>query len=81
MPGLRIADDAFAVAVRAQALVVATDWPDFLSLDLPALLASMRGDLFVDGRNLFDPLAVIEAGFRYEGVGRVAPALDHSLQS
>jgi len=32
--------------------------------------AAMRTPLFVDGRNMLDPLAVRAAGFAYEGVGR-----------
>ncbi len=32
----------------------------------------MAGNLLVDGRNLFDPGAVRDAGLIYEGVGRAA---------
>ena len=32
----------------------------------------MRGDLLVDGRNLYDPAAVRDAGLVYEGIGRAA---------
>jgi hypothetical protein len=31
----------------------------------------MRGDLIVDGRNIFDPEKVRAAGLRYLGIGRV----------
>ena len=30
----------------------------------------MRGDLLLDGRNLFDPAQVRQAGLRYHGIGR-----------
>ena len=30
----------------------------------------MRGDLLVDGRNLYDPADVRAAGLLYEGIGR-----------
>jgi hypothetical protein len=30
----------------------------------------MRGDLLLDGRNLYDPASVFAAGLRYEGMGR-----------
>ena len=35
-----------------------------------ALAASMRGNLFVDGRNFLDPERARAAGLVYEGVGR-----------
>jgi hypothetical protein len=53
-------------------VVVATDWPQFLGLDLVRLRGEARGDLFFDGRNDFDPVAVERAGFRYVGIGRSA---------
>jgi hypothetical protein len=34
----------------------------------------MRGTLFVDGRNVFDPLKAASVGFEYVGVGRSEPA-------
>jgi hypothetical protein len=33
----------------------------------------MRGNVIVDGRNVFDPAKVRAAGLRYVGVGRVKP--------
>jgi UDPglucose 6-dehydrogenase len=32
----------------------------------------MRGNLVVDGRNLYDPARVRDAGLVYEGIGRAA---------
>jgi len=50
--------------------VLVTEWPEFKELDLSVLAGSMRGDLLVDGRNLFDPAVVRAAGLLYEGIGR-----------
>ncbi len=69
-PDIRIRHSAAAAAIGADAIVLATEWPQFLSLDLAALRATTRGDLFFDGRNIFDPDRVQEAGFRYLGIGR-----------
>jgi UDPglucose 6-dehydrogenase len=33
----------------------------------------MRQGVIFDGRNLFDPQQMIEAGFEYFGIGRGAP--------
>jgi len=81
-PDIRIRHSAAAAAVGADAIVLATEWPQFLTLDLAALRATTRGDLFFDGRNNFDPDRVQEAGFRYLGIGRrsaVSPFVPASL--
>jgi UDPglucose 6-dehydrogenase len=69
-PQIRIAPDALGAVAGADAVVVATDWPQFLTLDLEQLAQRMRGDLFFDGRNLFDPASVARARLRYAGIGR-----------
>ena len=60
------------VADGADAVVLVTEWKEFGELDLAALAASMRGNLFVDGRNFLDPDRTRAAGLVYEGVGRPA---------
>ncbi len=70
LDGVRLVDAPEAVADRADAVVLLTEWPEYLGLDLAGLRAGMRGDLFIDGRNLFDPAAVARAGLVYEGIGR-----------
>ncbi len=77
-PSLVVASDPYAAADRADAVVLVTEWPDYLALDLTELRTRMRGDLVLDGRNLLDPRAVEAAGLRYEGVGR-APLTRESL--
>jgi UDPglucose 6-dehydrogenase len=74
-PGLRLLDDPYEVADRADALVITTDWPDYLSLDFPRLAARMRGDYLLDARNMFDPSVVEAAGLGYECIGRHRPVV------
>jgi nucleotide sugar dehydrogenase len=69
--GVRVAKDVYAAALEAEALVVATDWPEFLDLDWRRVRATMRGALLLDGRNCLDPSVLAEAGFVYEGIGRL----------
>lgn len=69
-PDVRVAGSAIEAAWQADAIVLATDWQEFLGLDLVALRGETRGDLFFDGRNIFDPGVVEAAGFRYRGIGR-----------
>lgn len=68
--GVRMVDDPQAVADRADAVVLLTEWPQYLALDLGGLRERMRGEVFIDGRNMFDPATVADAGLVYEGVGR-----------
>jgi UDPglucose 6-dehydrogenase len=49
--------------------VLVTEWPEFLTLDWHAVAAAMKGDVVIDGRNAFDPVAVAAAGLEYEGIG------------
>jgi nucleotide sugar dehydrogenase len=69
-PGLRIVGDPYQAADRADAVVLMTEWPDYLALDLDRLRSRMRGTLVIDGRNLLDPTAVEAAGLSYQGIGR-----------
>lgn len=47
----------------ADAVVVATDWPEFGTLDLAAARRVMRGDMFIDGRGIVDRKLATQAGF------------------
>jgi len=54
----------------AEALIVATEWKDFASVDLAEVKARMHTPMIFDGRNLFDPYTMRELGFVYRGIGR-----------
>jgi UDPglucose 6-dehydrogenase len=70
--GVDFKSTAQEAATGADAVVLVTEWPEFGELDLRALAGAMRGNLLIDGRNVFDPAAVREAGLAYEGIGRAA---------
>ncbi|MCZ8058427.1 MAG: UDP-glucose 6-dehydrogenase, partial [Microcystis sp. LE19-12.2C] len=52
------------------ALVVVTEWQEFLRLDYGKMVKTMREPVLIDGRNFLDPAVVTAAGFRYLGIGR-----------
>jgi UDPglucose 6-dehydrogenase len=54
----------------ADALLIVTEWPEFRSVDWKKLKGKMKQALVFDGRNLFDPLKMKEAGVEYYGIGR-----------
>jgi UDPglucose 6-dehydrogenase len=66
--------DAFDAAQGADALVVITEWNEFRALSPIRLREAMRGRVLVDLRNVYDPIAVRQAGFDYHCVGRADTA-------
>ncbi len=70
--GARIAfaKSAYLAATDADALLVLTEWEEFAALDLERLRARMKQPILLDGRNLFSPQQMKDAGFIYYSVGR-----------
>jgi UDPglucose 6-dehydrogenase len=54
----------------AHALLVLTEWPQFSLLDLELTRQVMRYPIVIDGRNLFCPKKMADAGFHYYSMGR-----------
>ena len=67
---LQFAASADAALHDAVALVIVTEWTAFRSPDLERMKATLREAIIFDGRNIFDPEAMAEAGFEYFGIGR-----------
>ena len=62
--------DPYMVAREADALVIATDWPEFKSLDFDSIKSIMKKPVIIDGKNMLDDKEMVERGFLYFGVGR-----------
>jgi len=54
----------------ADSLVIVTEWKAFRSPDFDRLKAQLSESLIFDGRNIYDPVALAELGFKYYGIGR-----------
>jgi UDPglucose 6-dehydrogenase len=65
-----IETNADMLADKCDALVLVTDWKEFLKLDLPKVAKLMHNPLIIDGRNFLNREAVQAAGIRYIGMGR-----------
>ncbi len=63
-------EDPYAVLDQADGLFIVTEWKMFRSPNLEEIKRRLRGDLIFDGRNIFDPGAVKQAGLAYYGIGR-----------
>ncbi len=70
MGGLQLADSALGAVTNADAVVLVTEWPEFIELDWNVVAQAMRGTLVIDGRNALDAPAIQAAGLTYEGIGR-----------
>ena len=63
-------DDMNKVPEGCDALVIATEWPEFKKLDLQRARKSMTHPILFDGRNLFEPAEMEALGFIYKSIGR-----------
>jgi UDPglucose 6-dehydrogenase len=70
LTGIDFADNSYAAADAADALVIVTEWDEFRALDLDRIAAAMRGKVLVDLRNVYDREDAEQAGLTYHGVGR-----------
>ncbi|MCW3476895.1 UDP-glucose dehydrogenase family protein [Limobrevibacterium gyesilva] len=68
--GVTYCHDALDAAAGADALVVVTEWNEFRALAPARLRTAMRGSVLVDLRNVYDPVAMTQAGFSYHAIGR-----------
>jgi UDPglucose 6-dehydrogenase len=68
--GLKLASSALEAAENAEALILATEWPEFQAIDFERVRKTMHTPIIFDGRNLFEPRTMKQLGFTYHGVGR-----------
>jgi UDPglucose 6-dehydrogenase len=81
VPGLAIVESALDVFRGSDAVIVATEWPEFSEVDLMEARSLVRHPLLFDGRNLLDPKRATAAGFEYRGVGRPSTGGDGRSES
>ena len=69
-PGLTYAEAPMDAIEGADALVIVTEWKSFRSPDFERIKRSLKQPVVFDGRNLFDPARMREAGIEYFAIGR-----------
>jgi len=67
---LHLCDEAYAALDSADALVIMTEWKAFWSPDFLHIAEMLRTPVIFDGRNIYEPVAVEQAGIAYYGIGR-----------
>ncbi len=60
------------------ALLINTEWREFRSIDTAAVKKALKEPVVIDGRNLYEPATMLEAGFVYDCIGR--PQLDRRVK-
>ena len=71
---IELADDPYAAAQGADAVVLITEWHQLRQPDYVRLRQAVRTPVLFDGRNVWDPVEARRAGFEYVGIGRPPPA-------
>jgi UDPglucose 6-dehydrogenase len=63
-------EDPYEMAAGVDAIVLVTEWNEYINLDTTKLKSLMAGNIFIDGRNQYSPSQLKEKGFIYIGMGR-----------
>ncbi len=63
-------DSPYEAIRDCDALVLATEWDEFRSLDMRAVKVLLKQPIVLDGRNIYDPGEMRELGFTYLSIGR-----------
>lgn len=63
------AKDMYDAVIDADALALLTEWKEFRLPSWSVIHKAMKGNIVVDGRNIYDPDELSEAGFQYHCIG------------
>ena len=67
---LSFATSSIGALRAADALIIATNWSEFMAPDFKKIKTSLKAPVIFDGRNLYDPKVLKELDFHYESIGR-----------
>ncbi len=70
LPEIDFCSGVYDAIEGADAIVFITEWPEFRDIDLIKARKLVKQPYLFDGRNIYDPKRMREAGFKYIGVGR-----------
>jgi UDPglucose 6-dehydrogenase len=69
-PDLDYRKDAYDACKGADGVILMTEWNEFRGLDLEKIKKLLNTPVFLDTRNVYDPVAMRTLGFIYGSVGR-----------
>lgn len=67
----------YEAATGVDAVVLVTEWRQFRMPDWAHVATIMRGDLVVDGRNIYNHTELLQANLRYSRIGRSLPLISN----
>lgn len=67
---IEYAKSSYEVLVKADALILLTEWNEFRHPDFEKIKLLMKDSLIIDGRNQYDPKLLKEYGIKYICIGR-----------
>jgi len=81
LPDVTHCDNPYKAAEGSDALLLSTEWTDYLALDWMEMGSRMRTRVIFDGRNILDGQQLSELGFTYFSFGRSlsGSALSHEV--
>lgn len=67
---IEFVDNMYDALKDADALLILTEWDDFRTPDFEKMKQLMKGNIIIDGRNIYEREDIEELGFKYHAVGR-----------
>ena len=70
LKGVTFCSDPYSTVKGCDALLVATEWNEFRTLDFEHVKRLLKQPNIIDGRNIYEPEEMRKVGFNYVGIGR-----------
>ncbi len=67
---IQFCNSPYEAADQADAIFIATEWPEFRTPDFERLSSMLKNKVIFDGRNLYDLANMKELGYTYFSIGR-----------
>lgn len=67
---IQYCETPYEAAQGADAIFIATEWPEFRTPDFEKLSSILKSKVIFDGRNLYDTQAMADLGYTYYSIGR-----------
>ena len=64
------ARDMYEATIDADALLLLTEWKQFRVPSWKVIKKAMKGNIIIDGRNIYDKNELTDEGFIYKGIGK-----------
>ncbi len=62
--------EPYEALVDADGLILITEWPEFRMPNFKVIGKLLKEKVIFDGRNIYDPVELLDLGFTYYGIGR-----------